>query len=100
MTDQTKARREADRKDADIAAPETPAGVGTMPENPAGASGDGSQTGQDVQRPRDREAMRGKERVVSGFTGTGPSGSQGGRAVHGVAPEDEVTQDELDQKRA
>ena len=40
---------------------------------------------RDVRRPRDAAE---DQAVVPGFTGTGPSGSQGGRALHGVAPED------------
>lgn len=41
------------------------------------------QTGQDVARPRDREAVEGDAPVVPGFTTTGVTGSAGGRAVHG-----------------
>ena len=43
------------------------------------------QTGRNVRRPRDKAS---DAAVVPGFTGTGPSGSQGGRALHGVAPDD------------
>lgn len=42
-------------------------------------------SGRSVRRPRDKES---DAAVVPGFTGTGPSGSQGGRVLHGVAPDD------------
>lgn len=45
-----------------------------------------TQTGGGIQRPR--EASEDAD-VVPGFTTTGPTGSQGGRALHGVAPADE-----------
>ena len=49
----------------------------------------GSVTANDTARPRDREAQAGTEKVVPGFTTTGPSGSQGGRSLYGIAPDEE-----------
>jgi len=46
---------------------------------------DGVQTAEGIERPRDAGQ---DSAVVPGFTATGPSGSQGGRALHGVAPDD------------
>lgn len=43
------------------------------------------QTAEDIQRPRDAEDGMA---MVPGFTTTGQSGSQSGRALHGVAPDD------------
>lgn len=66
-------------------AADRPVEAGDLWRNPAGTPGDGRQTAEDVQRPRDGEDDLD---VVPGFTATGPSGSQSGRALHGVAPED------------
>lgn len=53
----------------------------------------GSVSAEDVARPRDKEAARGGVGVVPGATGTGPGGSQAGRSLYGMAPEEEGTED-------
>ena len=58
----------------------------TFAEPPAGP---GSVTAEDVARPSDREAVEATDKVVPGFTTTGPTGSQSGRSLYGMAPEDE-----------
>ena len=66
-----------------------PEPVDGMPRNPAGTPGRGAQTAERIGQPRDRETVEGHVDVVPGFTQTsGASGTTGGRALHGVAPED------------
>lgn len=54
----------------------------------------GGVSAERVASPRDREAVEGEEPVVAGFTATGPTGSQGGRATHGVVPDREPRADD------
>lgn len=58
--------------------------AGELWSNPAGRSGTGRQT-SGIQRPRDGEDGL---HMVPGSTATGSSGSQSGRMMHGVAPDD------------
>lgn len=58
----------------------------------------GSVSASDVARPRDRNAQSGAEGVVPGFTQTSVSGSAGGRALYGVAPDEEPKETEAIRK--
>lgn len=50
----------------------------------------GSVSGADVARPRDREGHEADAGMVPGFTGTGASGSQSARSLHGIEPDEET----------
>ena len=58
-------------------------------EDPTALPG-GSASGENLAKPRDREAADGTTGVVPGFTGTGPSGTQSGRSLYGIAPDDDI----------
>lgn len=59
-------------------------------ESPSDAPPGGSVSASHTARPRDEEAVEGEEDIVAGFTGTSSSGSVGGRALYGIAPEGEL----------
>lgn len=87
-------RRDQDRKKS--AAPTSPRTTAPGdPEiaegmrNPAGEPGMGRQTAEGIAAPGQREAVQGRDKVVGGFTSTGTTGSEGGRATYGTETEDE-----------
>lgn len=82
--DQASKRREEELTATDLT--DTPKPRSTW--NATGEMSRGGTTAPDTSRPRDRSGGEDAD-VVTGFTQTSVSGSQGGRATFGLEPESE-----------